>query len=426
MIPRKQNTMREKFPTARSVDSLLAVLAVLAVAGCQPGKTKTSGNERGEPRAVYALGRLEPATGVISVSAVPGERLKSIDPDVAVNQRVPANGVLGLLASYDLGKAQLQALHKKLELAQKNRVHQLEVAKAQKAQAEASLAQAQAKLKELELQGGKLQSLAIASQLAEQEYSQLEVLHLSDPELVTEYQLRKQRNAMDMAAADYAIASEGYPTSKAAAEKAVAAAQANISVAELSLTQLEQAYEEQAIEQEIEVAEESLKRSVLLAPDVSPETLHDVLDIRCVADHPADSSEGRGAYTVLKTYLQPGEFITQTPILQLGDLSSMVCLAEVYEADVKNLKSGAESDDSQPRVCGQVCRRHRSSNEPENGGDRGARDADRRRDRFTRFGESQSAGPGRSERGRGADRHRRSRSSRPGRAARGLASDRGI
>lgn len=344
--------MRVQFNSTLLGKYSLAVSVCLLVAGCYPSSSDRASSSDGESRAVYALGRIEPATGVISVSAVPGERLMELDPDVAVNQRIPANGILGLLSSFHLGKAQLNALIKKRDLAEKNRLQQVALAQAQQAQAEASLAQAQAKLKELELQEDKIRAMETASLLADENLVRLEALHATDSELVTDYQIRKQRNEMDTALADYTIARKSYASSKKAAEKAVAAAKANIFVAELSLKQLEARYEQQAIDQEIEVAKETLKRSVVIAPNVSLDSLKNVLEIKSEADHKPGSPEGRGPYTVLKIYLQPGEFITQTPIMQLGDLSQMVCIAEVYEADVKNLKIGQPATIRSPAFSG--------------------------------------------------------------------------
>jgi len=275
-----------------------------------------------------------------------------LDPDVVENQRVPANGILGLLASYDVGKAQLAALLKKKELAAKNQLHQMEVAKAQKKQAEASLAQAQAKLTELELQSDKLTALEIASRLAVEEFMRLEALRLEDPELVTEHQLMKRENEMETALADFKILNDSYASAKDAADKTVIAAEANIRVADLTLQQLAQGLEEQAVMQEIEVAQETLKRSVLMAPNVSADTLQNVLEIEAVADHPPGSVDDRNSLTVLKVFLRPGEFITQMPIMQLGDLSQMVCVAEVYEADVKDLQIGQAAVIRSPAFSG--------------------------------------------------------------------------
>lgn len=344
--------MRRSFPHYWLTAINCALLAV-AVSGCN-SRNSTQGFVAGQggPREIYALGQLEPAGGIISISAIPGERLLALDPDVVENQREPANGILGLLASYDLGKAQLAGLMKKLELAGKNRRHQIAVAQAQKKQAEASLAQAEAKLTELELQTTKLQALDVASRLAIDEYAQLEALRASDPDLVTEHQLKKRQNEMDTALADYRIASEGYASAREAADKTVVAAKANIEVADLTLKQLEQKFEEQGVEQEIAIAQETLKRSVLLSPSVSSNSLKDVLAVEAIEDHQPDSSEHRGPLTILKVFLRPGEFVTQMPIMQLGDLSEMVCVAEVYEADVKDLHLGQAAVIRSPAFAG--------------------------------------------------------------------------
>jgi HlyD family secretion protein len=334
-------------------DAACALIAVLTLAGCNAKPTAdVNGATQERPRSIYALGTLEPTGGIIAVSAIPGERLMELDPDVTENKRVPANGVLGLLASYNVGKAQLGGLVKKKELSEKNRLHQIEVAKAQKSQAEASLAQAKAKLKELELQGEKLVALKVASEIAVEEFLRLEALRATDPELVTEHQLRKRENEMQTALADFKIANDSFASAKEAADKTVAAAEANIKVADLTLAQLEQAFETEAITQEIAVAKETLKRSILLSPHVSPETIDNVLEIETKADHDTNSTTDRGPLTVLKVFLRPGEFVSQMPIMQLGDLSKMVCVAEVYEADVKNLTIGQAAVIRSPAFAG--------------------------------------------------------------------------
>ncbi len=325
-----------------------AAIALLVVglhgmmSGCDwKSPSDSPGEESKQPRTVFALGRLEPAEGIISISAIPGERLKVLDPDVRETRLAPENGVLGLLASYDIGKAQLDALIKKKDLADKKRDHELEVVEAQKAQAEAAEAQALAKQKEVELLAGKLAVLEVASKLATEEYGRLAILYSTDPELVTEHQLAKQHNEMDLALQEHKIASESYSLSKEAADKAVTAAQANVTVARKSLDQLREGYDSQAIAQEIEVAKETLKRSVLMVPNVSADDLPDVLKLECIEDHDPtvrEKASDSRPYTVLKTFLRPGEFITQTPIVQLGDLRKMLCIAEVYEADVKELR----------------------------------------------------------------------------------------
>ncbi len=328
------------------------VVLLCTIAGCEQRPAATSGGATSSERQVYALGRLQPAQGVISISALPGERLKELDPDVVENELTPANGILGLLASYDLGKVQLRTLEKKAKLADLKRDHEIQIAKAQQAQAEAGLAQATAKQRELELQSGKLGALEVASQLAAAEHAQLADLNRTDPELVTRHQLAKQANQLEMANQDFLIASQTYGSSKEAANKSVLAAEANIAVTAMTLQQLAQGYDRQSIEQEIVVAQETLKRSILLAPNVPASALDNVTGIECKQDRQPDKPETFGPYTVLKVFVRAGEFITQTPIVQLGDLSQMVCVAEVYEADVKELAVGQKVTLRSPAFSG--------------------------------------------------------------------------
>jgi len=295
---------------------------------------------KSEHRAVYSLGRIEPAGGIISISAMPGERLKALHSELAENERTPASGVLGILNSYDLGRVQLAALVKNREIAQESQLHRIEVAEAQQAQAEAALAQAVAQQTEVDLQYKKLRALQSASQLAADELTQLESLRTRDPELVTPNQLQRQRNELEMAQAEYTIANESYASAREAAEKAVQSAQASLRLAELSVEQAVQGFEVQSIDQEIKVARENLKRSVLLAPNVSRMEQEELMQM---ADEliAGESTEGEpGPYSVLRILLRPGEFISQTPILQIADLSDLVCVAEVYEADVQELRVG--------------------------------------------------------------------------------------
>lgn len=322
---------------------LLAMLLVACsglLAGCDLFSSSGSSNEEESSRGIYALGHLKPSAGIVSIGAIPGERLQQLDPDVQVNELAPANGILGLLASYDLGKAQLAALIMKQELTVKKREQQLQLIKAQRAQAEAAKAEAEAKRAELPVQQEKLNLLEEASQIAQAELQRLVDLSLEDPELVNQYQLDKQRNEMDLAIQEHKIAKKRVSGASLATEKAVAAANENIAVADLNEKQLNEGFDTEAIAQEIAVAKETLKRSVLLAPNVPASELHDVLGIECELDHEDDDDEQPSAerpYTVLKIFLQPGEFITQTPIIQLADLREMICIAEVYEADVKEI-----------------------------------------------------------------------------------------
>lgn len=296
-----------------------------------------------QPRTVYALGRLEPASGIIDIRATPGDRVKELH-GIEENKLAPADGILGLLSSYDLGKAQLASLVQKRDLTAEKHEQQVQLAQAQLAQALASKAQAEAKQTELNLQLGKLESLRVASELAAEEYRELEQLRSKDPELVTQHQLDKRKNQMELANEDYFIARDSHASAMHAAELAVEAAVANITAAKTAKEQAEKNFEKLIVDQEIEVAREALKRSILLAPHASPSAIRELLiaqddDAQAPFESP-DQTKASSEYTILKVFLRDGEVVTQQPIMQLGDLNEMVCIAEVHEADVKEIDEG--------------------------------------------------------------------------------------
>jgi len=316
----------------------LGLLGLVVVAGCVDSASNASDDPvNSGPRKVLALGWLEPAEGLIAISAAPGDRLKLLDPDLEINQRIPQNGILGLMSSYDTRLAQLAALATKREMAAEQ--HELDkmLADVQIKNAHASLAQAKAKLKEARLQEKRLSYLGDAADNADSSYQRLVELSATDEELVTELQLSRQKNRADQARKDFEIASENYPTVLAAAESAHAAAIANKQAAEKSRLRLETLSPIRAIDAEISLARHALAQSVLLTPDKNPKAI-DPMQVECVEDDDAD-----GPYTLLKVFLNQGEAVTQTPVLQLGDLSKIVCIAEVYQADAKNIRPGQKA-----------------------------------------------------------------------------------
>ena len=332
-------------------------LALLATApGCQrssPAEEPFSAEK--SPRTIYALGHLEPATGVIDIMATPGDRIKKLI-DVVEGKIAPESGVLGLMSSYDMGKAQLTALLKKRALSLQKHAQQMQLAEAQLAQAIASKAQVQAKLTELALQRGRLDALRVARDLAEGEYLRLEKLRVSDPDLVTEHQLEKQKNRMDLTNEDFKIARDTHTSATASTKLAVSAAEANVAVAEIAKRQVAKNFEKLVVDQEIEVAREVLKRSILVAPYESPSALRGLL-LTDENDDPLETTEDpvddeKPQYTVLKVHLHRGEVVTRGPILQLGDLRKMVCIAEVHESDAKELWIGQSVTIRSPAFSG--------------------------------------------------------------------------
>ena len=84
--------------TPRLLGSLVLVIGFFAtLAGCEwfsPAK-EISSTEK-QLRAIYALGHLEPATGVIDIRATPGDRLKKliniVEDEIAPEDQPAAGG----------------------------------------------------------------------------------------------------------------------------------------------------------------------------------------------------------------------------------------------------------------------------------------------------------------------------------------------
>jgi HlyD family secretion protein len=277
------------------------------------------------------LGRLEPAGGIIAISAVPGERIKHFGKGVAEGAIVPAGAELAQVASYDLRQTQLEAAETKLDVARKQRTQEQAAAHAQVDQALATKAQAEAKYQETLSQQQQLENLKEAASIAHDDLVQLERLHATDPELVTEQQLRRRRNEADRATKEYDSASAAYPHALEAAKKSVDAADANVKLARQNLQLTQEVDQTLAIEMERKVAEESRDQSVLRAPLVEG---------------------GSTEFKILKILMQPGEFVAQIPVFQIGDVTRMVAIAEVYEADAKEIEPNQPAMIRSPAFAG--------------------------------------------------------------------------
>lgn len=305
----------------RQLCALLAcAVAALCAAGCRKSGNGAARKEANPvDRHIVALGRLEPAGGVLAISAIPGDVLKSLGPGVEEGAIVEAGSVLALVNSYNLRATQLEAANTKLELGKRQRDQEIAVAEANQQQALASQAEVQAKLEEIEAQGDALGSLAEAARIAQTDYEKLVELRATDPELVTEHQLRRKRNQADQAGQEYDVRRRSHEAALTAARAAVVAAGKSVALADLNLKLAQDVDRNAVAEIEKKVAEETLEQSILRAPK---------------------TENGPKQFKVLKILLEPGEFVTQFPVLQIADVTQMVCIAEVYEADAKEIKPG--------------------------------------------------------------------------------------
>ncbi len=258
---------------------------------------------------IEAQGRLQPASETIAVSALPGERI--VELKVQVGQDVKAGDELAILASRRVREAEHQ-----LAIAQeKKAVAQLESERALSVQRikAAALAVEQAEAREKELPPAELERIMQdRRKLAFQQFQKLQQLRNNPAtrDAITDAELEQQQLLIHQLDAEILQNKNKLEVARVSQQLAVRAAELDATIAQLSKEGVDQAD-----------PTEVLHLGVALAGMVYDET--------CV-NAPCDGK-------ILEIYARQGERVTNTPILLMGDLSQMICLAEVHEANLQKI-----------------------------------------------------------------------------------------
>ncbi|MFO0947750.1 MAG: HlyD family efflux transporter periplasmic adaptor subunit [Planctomycetota bacterium] len=250
---------------------------------------------KGASRAVIALARLEPASGLIAVGVTPGARLQSVE--ASIGQKVEANAVLAVLE----GSAA--------------REEQFRLAELQKAKADFLR---QIKREELALSRKQFDSLQ-ATRLD----SQKQAVALLE-------------ESVKIAAADLARFIEGNVSKPQISQQQLLlnTTKGNLLEAQVKLRELEVAIELQGAQRALEDKQLS---------DANPEyELANRQVALAKADLELTKIRAPIAGEVLQVLAHAGE-VSSGPILYLGDTSSMVAVAEVYQSDVAAIRVGEEA-----------------------------------------------------------------------------------
>ena len=257
---------------------------------------------------VAALGRLEPSGGVRQIGAQPGDRLGQVL--VRVGEKVTAGAELAYLDSRSLIEAERDLAQSQLNDAR------------QKLDAEKIVSATTVATAELGLDETKLQQRDIANQearvglaQANLELIQKEIARLDglSAELVPPQELDQKRLLERQAREELNVAKTMLDKLKAGTSLAQRAAQGKLDAARANAKLLEAGGGIGSLEQTLRLAQARLDRTIVRAPLAG-----EILDI----------------------LTQPGEMISQRPILQMADLSQMQVVAEVYETDIGQVRLG--------------------------------------------------------------------------------------
>lgn len=314
---------------------VLNVLAMRVVPGLyglsEPQPAAAAGAGSGQAGAavepgelpVTALGRLEPATGVIDLGGIAGDRLEKLL--VEEGRWVQAGTELARLASYGLREMELKLAETQLEEAR----HRLDVEQKYAAalQREAELAEEQNALldRDLAAQQQQLEFLQRSLERAMQEHESM--VGLGDS--VSSYELNQHELAVQKLESELRAARELFDKLRASRELADRLAAAKRTTAEINKVRLSATLQLDSLEQAVEVARLRLQQSVVKAP-----------------------VDGR----VLRVLVREGETLGTRPIFRFGDDRRMHVLAEVYEDDVHRIQVGDPATATARAIPGQTLR----------------------------------------------------------------------
>lgn len=261
---------------------------------------------------IWALGRLEPAGGVIDLLGIPGDRLLRLD--VQVGSVVNQGTRLGQWESELLRQMELQLAE--AQWAEANQQWRDELARAREQVAMAQLAEDQTRKKnmlELAVEQRKLDSLRLAVKAAEQRLQRLSVLMSEAPNLVAQAEIEEAQWQCDRAAAELAAGEADWDAARQAGELSLRRATAERQAAERAVERLENAQRLEALRHQVALARQRYLDSQFLSP-----------------------AKGQ----VIRLYTQPGERVGQQPVLQIADVSRMVCIAEVPFDQIAQIQVG--------------------------------------------------------------------------------------
>ncbi len=299
---------------------LSLILFFSAIEGCRqpPSPTKEVSPahrevhmiDQGKQNHILAQGRIQPAKGLVRLGAIPGDKVEQVL--VQAGQPISKSQPLVLLQSQQMRALELEAARLRLEEARAMR-------KAKQQEAELAIDAA----------GLKMQS---AKQMLEQATSQLALAKKGGDQVDSLGRqiasLQKLRESPLTRASIGTIELESKKNEllkvNSISEQTLLASQQAVELSKLQLLQSEKS---------LVAAKESREIIDQSTPIASLEKQIEILSLQLEQSTVLSPLNG----VVVSVNVEPGERTTQLPLVELADLSMMVCVAEVHESDVARI-----------------------------------------------------------------------------------------
>jgi HlyD family secretion protein len=272
------------------------------------GENENAGGDALDDRDIHALGRLEPTSGIITISGMVGDRVAELL--VAEGDSVKEEQVLARLASQSLRALEVEAFDAQIEEAKARQTAEEAAADARIRVAEVNLKRARSRQAEIEAQEKQVTLAETNLQLARSDLQRMQGLSSA---LVSRQELERQRLVVQKAEAELAAAVAARDTAVQSGELAEEAALAELEAAQAGKAAAKSGVPVASLEKQRDAAKLQARQSIIIAP---------------------------AAGTVLKVFMREGEVVASKPILQMADLSQFRCIAEIYEGDLPRVRPG--------------------------------------------------------------------------------------
>ncbi|MEX2188753.1 MAG: efflux RND transporter periplasmic adaptor subunit [Pirellulales bacterium] len=257
------------------------------------------------------MGRIQPASGLIRVAALTGERLGELL--VREGDVVERGAALAHLDSRTLRVIEVEALSARIAEAAERRAAEETLCDAKIVAAQSAVAQAEAQRTDIDAQKDKIEFLTANVASAEKDAERLSGL---SEELASPREREHQELAVRQAKAELLAAQSLLKKLTVGREVGLVAANADLEAARAAKQQTLSQIPLASLNKDLDLAKENLARTTIVAPR---------------------------AGTVLKVHAREGELMGGSPILEMANLDRLVVVAEVYETDVKRIAVGQQA-----------------------------------------------------------------------------------
>ncbi len=277
----------------------------------EPAGTTAANADANVVHAVGALGRIQPAGGLVRVAALTGERLGELF--VREGDVVEHGAPLASLDSRTLRSIEVEALSARIAEATQRRDAEEKLSDARIVAARSAIAQVEAQQTDIDAQKDNIEFLAASLAAAENDAERLAGL---SAELASQREREHQALAVRRAQAELLAAQSLLKKLTVGREVGLAAANADLEAARAAKQQALSLIPIASLGKDLDLAKENLARTTIVAP--------------C-------------AGTVLRIHARQGELMGASPILEMANLDRLVVVAEVYETDVKRIALGQQA-----------------------------------------------------------------------------------